>query len=244
MTKTALPKRSSIHSATSGRVAARLSSSKRLPIAETAARGPRSKRSQIVGAATSTFLTHGYEGTSVADVASAAGVIKATIYSHFKDKQSLFKAIMEDLTLECGFDSFEQDSSGLTPEQFIDFLAGKMKERNKDPRFRSLIRVVVGESGRFPEIASLFYETVSARGNRMVAKYLSARTDLDIPDPTAAAQIITGSMVYWVLSQEILGGKNIAPIAAQRIIDTLKLLFKSRLPDKRKTSTPKLRRST
>ena len=204
--------------------------------------GPRSKRDQIVTAATSSFLTHGYEGTSVADVAEAAGVIKATIYSHFKDKQSLFKAIMEDLTLECGFDSFEDDSSRLSPDQFIDFLAGKMSDRNKDPRFRSLIRVVIGESGRFPEIAKLFYETVSARGNRMVAKYLSSQTHLDIPDPTAAAQIITGSMVYWVLSQEILGGKTIAPIPAHRIIETLKLLFASRATGKARSAPAKLRR--
>ena len=196
---------------------------------------PRSKRSQIVKAATHVFLTHGYEGTSVAAVAAAAGVIKATIYSHFKDKQSLFKAIMEDLTLSKGFDRFEAEAQTLEPSEFIDFLANKIAGRHADPQFRSLIRVVIGESGRFPEISKLFYETVSARGNRMVAKYLASRPELDIEDPAATAQVITGSMVYWLLSQEVMGGKHIAPIAAERIVVSLKLLIAGRSPRKRKS---------
>lgn len=174
------------------------------------------------------FLSHGYEGTSVADVAAAAGVIKATIYSHFKDKNALFKAIIEDLTLQEGINRVEAVLDELTPAEFINLFAGRIISRNKDPQFRALVRVVVGESGRFPELARLFYETVSARGNRMVAKYLAARPELNIPDPQAAAQVITGSMVYWMLSQEILGGKHIAPISAERILATLKVLFLER----------------
>lgn len=57
--------------------------------------GRRSKRDQIVKAAVETFLENGYDGTSMNKVAEKAGVIKATIYSHFKDKEQLFTAIIE-----------------------------------------------------------------------------------------------------------------------------------------------------
>lgn len=53
----------------------------------------RKKRSQIVEAALETFLELGYEGASMNLVAERAGVIKQTIYSHFQDKQSLFKEV-------------------------------------------------------------------------------------------------------------------------------------------------------
>lgn len=190
---------------------------------------PRSKRKQIVKAATEIFLSHGYEGTSVADVAAAAGVIKATIYSHFEDKTALFKAIIEDLTLQESFVRIESSVDALTPSEFIDFWAGRICSRNKDSQFRALVRVVVGESGRFPELARLFYETVSARGNRLVARYIAARPEMNIGDPLAAAHVISGSMVYWMLTQEILGGKHVTPIAQQRVVAVLKSLFLERI---------------
>jgi hypothetical protein len=56
-------------------------------------------------------------------------------------------------------------------------------------------------------------------------------------DPTATAQVITGSMVYWLLSQEVMGGKHIAPIASERIVAALKLLIAGRSPRKRSRKT-------
>jgi hypothetical protein len=60
---------------------------------------PRSKREQIVRAALKVFLEKGYAATSMNRVADEADVIKATIYSHFKDKEQLFVAIIEEATI-------------------------------------------------------------------------------------------------------------------------------------------------
>jgi TetR/AcrR family transcriptional regulator of autoinduction and epiphytic fitness len=43
------------------------------------------------------FLKHGYAGTSMDKVALSAGVSKATVYSHFQDKEGLFKVLIENL---------------------------------------------------------------------------------------------------------------------------------------------------
>lgn len=190
---------------------------------------PRNKRDQIVKAATRVFLKHGYDGTSVALVAEKAGVIKATIYSHFADKRALFKAIMEDLTVEKGVFELESAARSVTPREFFHMIAAKMSERSNDPQFKSLIRVVIGESGRFPELSQLFYETLSCRANRLVASYIANHPEFHIPDPEAAAQVITGSFVYWTLSQEIMGGKFVAPMEQTRIVAALESLFLDRL---------------
>ena len=59
-----------------------------------------SKRDVIIQAAVKTFLENGYAATSMNQVAEEAGVIKATIYSHFADKKQLFKAVIEEVVLK------------------------------------------------------------------------------------------------------------------------------------------------
>ncbi|NLB59089.1 MAG: helix-turn-helix transcriptional regulator, partial [Gammaproteobacteria bacterium] len=48
------------------------------------------KRAAILDAAERMFLQHGFEGVSMDQIATAAGVSKLTVYSHFGDKDALF----------------------------------------------------------------------------------------------------------------------------------------------------------
>jgi TetR/AcrR family transcriptional repressor of mexJK operon len=48
------------------------------------------KRQQILAAAKCIFLKCGYQGSSMNQIAQAAGVTKLTVYNHFQDKANLF----------------------------------------------------------------------------------------------------------------------------------------------------------
>lgn len=48
------------------------------------------KRAQILHAAKALFLTHGFHGSSMNQIAKSAGVTKLTVYNHFQDKENLF----------------------------------------------------------------------------------------------------------------------------------------------------------
>ena len=52
------------------------------------------KRAAIFAAASGLFLEQGFERTTVDAIAAAAGVSKLTVYSHFADKEGLFKALI------------------------------------------------------------------------------------------------------------------------------------------------------
>ncbi|MGB1035103.1 MAG: TetR/AcrR family transcriptional regulator, partial [Primorskyibacter sp.] len=56
------------------------------------------KYDQVLDGARAVFLAHGFEGASVDDIARAAGVSKATLYSYFADKRVLF---MEVASQQC-----------------------------------------------------------------------------------------------------------------------------------------------
>lgn len=52
--------------------------------------------SRIVQEARQLFITGGYEGISMRAISEACGISKGGIYHHFRDKESLFMAIIEE----------------------------------------------------------------------------------------------------------------------------------------------------
>jgi AcrR family transcriptional regulator len=58
--------------------------------AETTRRG-------LIAAARALFGQQGYAGTSVDEVVRAAGVTKGALYHHFRDKDDLFRAVVEEV---------------------------------------------------------------------------------------------------------------------------------------------------
>lgn len=58
---------------------------------------PSDVRSRILTEATRLFAARGYEGTSIQQVAEAAGITRPTLVYHFKSKEGLRQAVLEQL---------------------------------------------------------------------------------------------------------------------------------------------------
>lgn len=168
----------------------------------------RGKREQIVKAAVKVFLEKGYAGTSMNAVAEEAGVIKATIYSHFKDKQQLFIAIIEEMTVKKIAIDFTNPEPilNLCPNDFIDQLTGKFCVLLEDPQYHSFFRLLVGESERFPELAESYVRTVILKGMGRASRYFEMHKELGIDDPAAMSHICAGSFISLMMWQKFLGG--------------------------------------
>ena len=179
------------------------------------------KYEQILQGATRVFLKHGYAGTSMDRVAAAAGVSKQTIYSHFQDKEGLFTALIERVTIrqlrdEYGSDLFQGELAELLRSIAEGFLAKK-----NDQEYISLLRVVVAESARFPELAQLYTRTVIQPVCHRLSLYFESHPELNISDPEALTHIFLGSLSAFILSQEVLYGKDIMPMEDERLINSL-----------------------
>jgi AcrR family transcriptional regulator len=105
-------------------------SSHNLPHRKRAAHlGPERRRPQVLDAALELFLERGYEGTSMAAVADAAGVTKPVVYACFPAKDELFRALLrreEERILEEIQSAFEtadlSDPEATLTEGFTGFL--------------------------------------------------------------------------------------------------------------------------
>jgi AcrR family transcriptional regulator len=179
------------------------------------------KREQILQGAIQVFLQRGYAGTSMDQVATIANVSKQTIYSHFQDKEGLFTALIERVTIErwqaeAGLEVWEGE-----PETTLRRLAIAYLKKMGDEEYLALLRVVIGESVKFPELTQLYTRTVIQRGHGLICNYFRAHPELKLSDPEATARICMGSLVSFVVTQQILYGSQIMPFEQERLIDEL-----------------------
>jgi TetR/AcrR family transcriptional regulator, regulator of autoinduction and epiphytic fitness len=182
------------------------------------------KAAAILAGGMQEFLAHGYAATSMDRVASAAGVSKATVYSHFQGKESLFIAIIDRLVQSKFQSIFSPEMEKLQPEPriFLRKLADSILDTGEhEPQFLNFMRLIFGESGRFPELARAFVRNVEKNSFQMLKHYLATCPQLKIADPEATARMFIGTLVHFVIVQYLLHGKEIVPMERDRIIDTL-----------------------
>jgi TetR/AcrR family transcriptional regulator, mexJK operon transcriptional repressor len=108
---------------------------------------------QLREAAVSVFLEHGYDGTTMEAIAAAAGITKRTLYARYPDKRAVFldvipwafsRSVERDVSPNVNDDDL--------PGALIAIGRGALK-RALDPDTLRLHRIVMNESGRFPEFA-------------------------------------------------------------------------------------------
>ncbi|MDB9373559.1 TetR/AcrR family transcriptional regulator [Nodularia sphaerocarpa] len=180
------------------------------------------KMEKILQGAMQEFLAHGYASTSMDRVAEAAGVSKATVYSHFHDKKGLFKALIEKLARKRFYSILGSQPLKGEPYLVLRRLAATaLDQMINDQEYQSFERLLMGESARFPELAEVFIYSMAKPAIETISKYLASHPELKIPDPEATARILIGSLVHFVITQEIMHGKEIIPMESDRLIDAL-----------------------
>ena len=147
------------------------------------------KRRQIVDGARQVFLSAGFDGASMNDIARAAGVSKGTLYAYFNSKDELFEAIIRGEFAQsaerlCKFrregdarDMLTTSASGLSP-------GCRNRERARLPASLSRRR------RNSPISAAPFIEAGPLYGATRLAaelEHLEKTGALKMPDPERAA---------------------------------------------------------
>jgi AcrR family transcriptional regulator len=187
------------------------------------------KASQILNGALQEFLARGYAGTSMDRVAATAGVSKPTVYNHFQDKEGLFRALVQKIACERFQIKFTPELFRGNPQETLPRLLEQMVDSIvDDDEYQDFVRLVIGESGRFPELARTFITYLTKPGMELMQQYLEEHPEFGARDSSPLAQIILGSVVYMCLTQHILHGRDIMPLSKERYIETMvQLLLKT-----------------
>ncbi len=134
------------------------------------------KFDQVLDGAREIFMRDGFEGASVDDIARAAGVSKATLYSYFTDKRLLFSEVAR---LECNRQSdaaMQEISTDAPVEIVLQEAAGRAVRFFLSDFGQQVYRICVAESYRFPELGRRFYtsgpELMRERLTRLLIPYV------------------------------------------------------------------------
>jgi AcrR family transcriptional regulator len=137
------------------------------------------RKGRVMEVATDLFVEQGYAATSLVDVAKGAGVATRTLYQHFGDKEALFRevifardsgAIIAPPTLEPG-DTVQ--SALLRTARYASDVA--LRQKSVD-----LMRLMVAESRRFPDLMREVATSTFARFRRNIAKMFQGLEDGDL----------------------------------------------------------------
>lgn len=183
------------------------------------------KAEAILKGAMQEFLANGYAATSMDRVAKAAGVSKATVYSHFGDKEKLFNALIQ-LLVKDKFQAVlglqEPQSLAKEPSIVLREIANRLLDNAESDRaLQNFMRIIIGESGRFPELAQAYVHNLAKPGIETLGQYLKLHPELNLNDPEATVRVFVGTLVYYLLLQEMLHGKEIMPLERDRLVNTL-----------------------
>jgi len=127
---------------------------------------------EITSAAFDAFAQNGYAATRVEDVAKRAGISKGLLYLYFKTKEELFKAVVKSVVMR-RIDTLvgEIETSSLSSEDFIRGPMLDMIRRIPGSPIAIVVRLLVAEGARYPELAEFYFDNV-------VAKAMTAMTGI------------------------------------------------------------------
>jgi AcrR family transcriptional regulator len=125
------------------------------------------REAEILAAALGVFLRFGFGGSTVDRLAAAASVTKRTVYTYFGDKAGLFAAMITDLAADVSLDA-------ATDQSTLETLSARIVHRLHSDELVGLHRLVIAESGRFPELAKILHTEGDARHIARLAQRISA----------------------------------------------------------------------
>lgn len=180
---------------------------------------------ELLAAALDLFVERGYAGTRLDDVASLAGVSKGTLYLYFENKEELFKAVVRENIVTALVDAedriagFEGHSSEL-----LRTLVMNWWNRIGQTKLSGISKLMLAESGNFPDVARFYHEEVVSRGEALLVSIVErgiARGEFRDVDTSQAKLVIIAPVLMLMLWKHSFAGCRSEPISPQAYLDCL-----------------------
>ncbi len=190
---------------------------------------------ELKAAALALFAERGFGGTTMEEVARAAGVTVGTVYRYLPDKNGLLKALgdwVAEEPLHC-----EPVEGPADPVARLTAMLRSIWTTARQAPHADMLRLVIAENGNVPALVSQYRSRILEPTEQALAALVSA-VDRS-RDPLLVARALLGSL----LGASVLGGtpSGVPPLIPQLApVDvTIDLLIRAiTTPDSRSPATP------
>lgn len=150
-----------------------------------------------------------------------------TVYRYFPSKEALFETALRDLVQRnVQVLTWENDPRTIKVTSRADFeesmkaLAERIVNTLMNPTFRGLVKMIIADIGRSPQLGRLFRQTVPETvlgGIAAVLLRAQAAGVAAVPDPEIAVRLLIGPLLTYVLTDGLLSDGPPQPPDRERL---------------------------
>jgi AcrR family transcriptional regulator len=185
------------------------------------AAGAAAKRQAILDAALDEFSARGFAAARMDDVAERAGVAKGTIYLYFEDKEALFQELVRTSLVPIVGGLKIPEGVEVSVRVLLEAFADTLVREVLETRRADLIRLVLTEGGRFPQLAEFHYHEVIQRGiaaMRGLIGFGIARGEIKNPKLQEFPQLVIAPALVALIWQGMFA--KFAPLDVRAMLQT------------------------
>jgi AcrR family transcriptional regulator len=188
------------------------------------------RRQQIIDAALQVFASKGFEKATNKDIAAASGISSpALIYHYFKDKNDLFCQVLEQrLSVLQLLIHNEEEIMSKPPQDALTIFARMFLTTLENPQSTELMKLMLSEVFRRNDVAERLNSSGPSRAIAFLTRYLQAQMAVGILkplNPAAASHCFIGSLIAYILGQEIFLQRDVQQINSDAIVATAVEVF-------------------
>ena len=185
------------------------------------------RRQEIIRAAMEVFARNGFGGSTTREIAEGAGISEAMIYSHFRNKEDLYNAIIDEKLQESEPLYYPLDAVRNRDDRrvFATIVSNYLHRHSEDTTFLRLL-LFSGLEGH--ELASMFVAGPVCKFFEFLSDYIGERIAEGVfkpVNPEITSRCLLGMVHYYVLLREILGDDTLNAIDHTEAIETIVNLF-------------------
>ena len=169
-------------------------------------------KQEILDAALELFSVQGFEATSIAQIVGTVGIRKASLYSHFENKQAILDALIKEVLeqyaehsifamVDWNDPAFTKDKLDMTPDAAVQMIQGQLRYILHDPAISRARKMLTIEQFQNPELAKLQtrqnYEDVLRYFTGLVG-FLIRQGVLTEDDPEIMAAQLCLPITVWI----------------------------------------------
>ncbi len=191
---------------------------------------------EILDAALSVFAAKGYTAARMDDIARQAGVTKGTIYLYFENKEAVFKSLVREsigttiATVAAQIEGYQGSA-----REMVRFALGAMANLLVSGDRVVLPKIIIAESGNFPELARFYRFEIIEKGlaafSAVIARGM-AKGELRTLPIEHVVRLCIAPVLLGAIWRVTFAQFDAEPYDYQGLIDThLDILFRGLAPD-------------
>ena len=158
---------------------------------------------EILDAALELFAERGFSATRMIDIAKKAGISKGTLYLYFDNKEAVLRSVVQEMISPqlAREEEFLDNFKGST-EELLRHMVNSWWDNIGETKLSAIPKIIVSESGNFPELAQFFVNTVVKRARNLYTSVISrgiVRGEFATKDPDAVARLVIAPLVHLLI---------------------------------------------